>query len=73
MGENLPTLGPLLLEMHFQTEADAAVSLGITEQTLAGYRKSGKGPDHATLARRVVYSRKALRRWMRRGGARECE
>lgn len=73
MGENLPTLGPLLIELEFRDEPTAAAELGINEQTLMEYRKAGIGPEHAILARKVFYSKKSLRRWLRRGAAREVE
>lgn len=64
------TLGPLLLELGYLSERDAAAALGLHEQTLAQYRRQSIGPEHAQLARLVVYSRSALQRWLESGGTR---
>jgi hypothetical protein len=66
-------LGPLLIELGFRDEVTAAAELGISEQTLTEYRKAGVGPEYAVLARKVIYSKKSLRRWLLRGAAREGE
>ena len=42
----------------------------LAEKTLIEYRKAGCGPKHAEIARRILYSRKALAEWLDAGGTR---
>lgn len=72
MGER-PTLGPLLIELGYMPECEAATGLGITVETLAGYRKQGIGPDHTELARSILYSKDELKAWLKAGGVRGRE
>jgi hypothetical protein len=66
-----PPPGYLLKELGYVDEIEAAAALGITTETLVGYRKAGTGPDHALVARRILYSRGALADWLNRGGCRD--
>lgn len=65
-----PPAGYLLNELGIVDEIEAATGLGITPQTLAGYRKAGTGPRFIEVARKVMYSRKALAEWLENGGTR---
>jgi hypothetical protein len=65
-GERAP--GYLLEDFGYLDEEKMAAALGITTQTLQGYRKNGKGPPHAVVARRVIYGIAGARDWLAAGG-----
>jgi hypothetical protein len=72
MGER-PSLGPLLIELGYMPECEAASGLGISELTLVEYRKKGIGPTHTELARDIIYHRDVIADWLRAGGTRAVE
>ena len=67
---NPPPSGYLLEELGYLDEPEAAAALNVTPKTLIEYRKTGKGPAHVELARRILYSRDALAAWLASGGTR---
>src|SRR5262245_44529695 len=68
-GPVIKDAGWLLVEEGFDDEIEAAVSLGITVQTLIEYRKAGKAPRHTIIGRKIFYSREARVAWLAQGGA----
>jgi hypothetical protein len=67
----MPDPGYLLTELEFLEEEAAAVALGIESKTLADYRKTGVGPEHAVVGRKILYSKEALLAWLKAGGTRD--
>jgi Helix-turn-helix domain len=67
-----PPEGYLLTELGYLDEIEAAAALNIEPKTLAEYRKTGVGPDYAVVARRILYSKAALAKWLEAGGSREA-
>ena len=63
-----PEPGYLLTELGYVDEIEAATALGLAPKTLVEYRKLCVGPEHVELARRILYSRDALARWLASGG-----
>ena len=51
-------------------EPEAGPAIGVTPQTLTGYRKKGIGPDYTVVGRTIFYSRAALLAWLENGGVR---
>ena len=64
-----PEPGYLLAELGYVDEIEAAAALDLAPKTLTDYRKNGLGPDYVELARRILYSRDALAKWLAAGGA----
>lgn len=71
--QKAPAPGYLLDELHYVDEIEAAASLDISEQTLAGYRKAGVGPHYVELARKIYYSKEARAEWLAAGGTRMAD
>jgi hypothetical protein len=63
-----PPPGYLLDELGYVDEIEAATALDLAPKTLTDYRKNGLGPDYVELARRILYSRDALAKWLAAGG-----
>ena len=63
-----PEPGYLLTELGYIDELEAAAALDLSPKTLIDYRKGGSGPEHAELARRILYSKDALAQWLAKGG-----
>ena len=60
-------------ELGFFGEDTAAEALEVSPKTLEEYRKTGKGPRHAIVARKPIYTTAWLREWLEAGGTRETE
>ncbi|MBR0848796.1 hypothetical protein JQ543_13670 [Bradyrhizobium diazoefficiens] len=60
----------LLREFGYIPEAEVAAGIGLTEGTLATYRKQGVAPDHCEVARAIYYSKEAIAAWLKAGGSR---
>ena len=73
MHEPPPEPGYLLKELGYIDEPEAAAAVDVTPKTMTEYRKLGIGPDYAELARRIIYSRDAIARWLAAGGTRARE
>jgi hypothetical protein len=74
MRQTLKTpLGPLLTELGYLEESDAAVALSLNPATLIAYRKAGRGPDYAVVGRAILYSPGNLQKWLEAGGTRAFE
>lgn len=43
---------------------ELAAALGIAEQTLAGWRSAGKGPDYVKLGKGVFYRLEDVKAWV---------
>lgn len=69
--EDPPPTGYLLAELGYLDEPEAAAALDITPQTLVAYRKARSGPEFIEVARRIMYSRESLARWLAKGGTRK--
>ena len=54
----------LLQELDLVPAEQFAKALGIAEQTLAGWRSSGQGPDFAKLGKTVFYRRADIKIWI---------
>jgi hypothetical protein len=67
--EPLPP-GYLLAELGFVDEIEAAAAIDVTPKTLVEYRKQGIGPEFTEVARRILYSKAALAKWLEAGGTR---
>jgi hypothetical protein len=65
-----PAAGYLLDQLGFVDEIEAATAIDVTPKTLAEYRKQGIGPDFSEVARRILYSKKAIGSWLENGGTR---
>jgi hypothetical protein len=65
--------GYLLRELGYDDEIEAAASLDITPQTMAGYRKLGIGPRYVEVARKIYYSKEARAEWLSAGGTRSAD
>lgn len=68
-----PLPGYLLTELGYVDEIEAAAAIDVAPKTMVDYRKAGVGPEYTELARRILYSRDALTRWLAAGGTRGCE
>ena len=62
----------MLTELGYVDEIEAAAGLDLTPPTLAGYRKNGIGPRYTELARKIMYSKKALAEWLEAGGTKSA-
>lgn len=54
----------LLEELDLIPDALFAKTIGVTQQTLAGWRCSGQGPEFVKLGRGVFYRREDVRKWI---------
>jgi hypothetical protein len=63
--------GYLLADLGYVDEIEAAAALDVTTKTLIEYRRAGIGPQYTELARKILYSREAIARWLAEGGTRE--
>lgn len=59
MGQNdaAETLGMI-------TATEAAVMIGVSSATMAGWRKTGRGPAWYRMGNRPVYRRQEVERWI---------
>lgn len=64
--------GFLLDELEYLSEEDAAVAIKVKPKTLFEYRKAGIGPKHIVIARKVLYSKDALKEWLAAGGSKDA-
>jgi hypothetical protein len=62
--------GYLLTELGYVDEIEAATAIDVTHKTLVGYRQQGIGPEYTEVARRILYSKTALAKWLETGGTR---
>jgi hypothetical protein len=67
--EPLPP-GYLLSQLGYIDEIEAAAAIDVTQKTLVGYRQQGIGPEFTEVARRILYSKTALAKWLETGGTR---
>jgi hypothetical protein len=64
--------GFLLKDLEYLSEPAAAAAIDIKPKTLVEYRKAGTGPEFIIVARRVLYSRDALVKWLAAGGSKDA-
>ena len=64
--------GFLLKDLEYLSEPDAAAAIDVKPKTMVEYRKAGIGPDFIIVARKVLYSRDALTKWLAAGGSKEA-
>jgi hypothetical protein len=53
-------------------EPEAAKGVGLVLATLVDYRKSGHGPQHTVVGRKIYYHVDLLSEWLAKGGMREA-
>ena len=63
-----PEPGYLLAELGYVDEIEAAAALDLAPKTLTSYRQQGCGPEYTELARKILYSKDALAKWLAAGG-----
>jgi hypothetical protein len=51
-------------------EDQAAVEIDVSTWTLSNYRKSGVGPPHTIVGRKIYYRRAGIAAWLADGGTR---
>ena len=55
----------LRYELDLVSPSDFAAVIGVTEQTLAGWRSSAQGPAYTKTGRTVFYRRGDIRLWLK--------
>jgi DNA-binding transcriptional MerR regulator len=53
----------------YDTEAELAGKLGVSEKTLRNWRRDGAGPPHTVIATRIYYYQPSTVKWLR---SKEC-
>ena len=61
------------MELDLLSPEEAAEMLGLSPGTLANWRYSGTGPAYYKLGRKVFYSRKDIKKWLRSCGVRTAD
>ena len=62
--------GYLLRELGYIDEIEAATAVDVTPKTMIEYRKLGIGPEFTEVARKIMYSKTNLAKWLEKGGTR---
>ena len=65
--------GFLLKDLNYISEAEAAIALNVSEQTLIEWRKRQVGPPFSMIGRRFIYAVPRLKQWVEAGGTRAAE
>ncbi len=54
-----------MIETDVLTEEQLALLLHVAPKTLANWRRTGKGPPHFLVGKRIRYRRDSLHMWMK--------
>lgn len=65
--------GSLLKDLDYISEAEAAIALNVSEQTLIDWRKRQIGPPFSMIGRKFIYAVAKLKQWVEAGGTRTAD